>query len=92
MQAGRASRIRLGNFEERDVPLLVAPQGLWDQGVRSDAYLGVDFLKRFVLRLDVTMGRLWIHDPALDAREAPIQEPLSTPVRERPDARARGVG
>ncbi len=92
MQAGRASRIRLGNFEERDVPLLVAPQGLWDQGARSDAYLGVDFLKRFVLRLDVTRGRLWIRDPALDASEAPDREPLSTPVRERPDARVRGVG
>ncbi len=68
MQAAVATRIGLGNLEERDVPLLVAPQGLWDQGARSDAYLGVDFLKRFVLRLDVPRGRLWIHDPGLDLR------------------------
>lgn len=92
MQAAVATRIALGKFEERDVPLLVAPQGLWDQGARSDAYLGVDFLKRFVLRLDVARGRVWIHDPAVDAVETPVREPHSTPSRERPDARAQGVG
>lgn len=92
MQAAIARQIRLGDFEERDVPLLVAPQGLWDQGARSEAYLGVDFLKRFVLRLDLARGRVWIHDPAPDTREVPTLDPLSTPSRERPDARSHGVG
>ncbi len=92
MQAAVAKQIRLGDFEESDVPMLVAPQGLWDQGKKSDAYLGVDFLKRFVLRLDWTRGRLWIHDPSLGARDAPIPDPVSTPSRKRPDARGNGVG
>lgn len=92
MQAAVATRIGLGKFEERGVPLLVAPQGLWDQGVRSDAYLGVDFLKRFILRIDVPRRRIWIRDPSSDAVESPIREPVSAPSRERPDARVHGVG
>jgi hypothetical protein len=71
MQAAMAKRVRLGDFEERDVPLLVAPQGLWNQGKQSEAFLGVDYLKRFVVRIDMSRGRLWIRDPALGAGDAP---------------------
>lgn len=64
MEAAVAGRVALGPFEERDVPLLLAPRGLWDEGPRSDAVLGVDFLKRFVVRIDTARGRLWIRDGA----------------------------
>lgn len=92
MQAAVAKRVRVGGFEERDLPLLVAPQGLWDQGPRSAASLGVDFLKRFVLRIDVRHGRLWIRDPSVDTEKTPVSEPTVLPQRERQETRTTGVG
>jgi hypothetical protein len=92
MFAAIAKRIRLAELEEQDVPLLVAPEGLWDRGPRSEALLGVDFLKRFVVRLDLTRKRLWIRDPSLGAREAPGPEPVSAPRRRQPGARVAGIG
>jgi hypothetical protein len=62
MQAAVADRVALGPFEERRVPLLLAPRGAWQEGPRSDAVLGVDFLKRFVLRIDAPRGRVWIRE------------------------------
>lgn len=89
MQAARAALVRLGRFEERDVPLLVAPQGAWGQGARSEALLGVDFLKRFVLRIDYPRRRLWIGDaPAVPAGPPPVSAP---PPPGAPEA-ALGVG
>jgi predicted aspartyl protease len=81
MQAARAALVRLGGFEERDVPLLVAPQGVWGQGARSEALLGVDFLKRFVLRIDYPRRRLWIRDgpPAPLADPPPVSAPPPPP-------------
>jgi len=64
LEAATAERVRLGPFEETQVPLLVAPNGLADQGVRGEALLGVDFLKRFVLRIDYARKRLWVADRA----------------------------
>jgi hypothetical protein len=64
MQAAVAVRVGLGPFEERQVPLLLAPRGAWQEGPRSDAVLGVDFLKRFVLRIDYRRRRVWIRDGA----------------------------
>jgi hypothetical protein len=90
MQAARAALVRLGNFEERDVPLLVAPQGAWGQGARSEALLGVDFLKRFVLRIDYPRRRLWIRDvPAVPVEPPPVSAPPPPPGE--PEA-ALGVG
>jgi predicted aspartyl protease len=64
MEAAVAARVALGSFEETEVPILVAPRGLWDAGPRSEALLGVDFLKRFVLRIDYPRARVWIRDVA----------------------------
>jgi len=90
MQAARAARIRFAGFEERDVPLLVAPQGAWGQGPRSEALLGVDFLKRFVLRIDYPRRRLWIRDgpPPPPVEPPPVSAP---PPPGEPEA-ALGVG
>lgn len=88
MQAARAARVGLAGFEERDVPLLVAPQGVWGGGARSDALLGVDYLKRFVLRIDYPRRRLWIRDAAPAPADPP---PVSAPPP-RPPKVAREVG
>ena len=61
-EAATAERVGVGPFEEADVPLLVAPNGLADQGARGEVLLGVDFLKRFVIRIDYPRRRLWIAD------------------------------
>lgn len=90
MQAARAALVRLGGFEEPDVPLLVAPQGVWGQGARSEALLGVDFVKRFVLRIDYPRRRLWIRDPLpAPAEPPPVSAPPPPPGE--PEA-ALGVG
>ena len=62
LKAATAARVRIGPFEDDDVPLLVAPNGLAEQGARGVALLGVDFLKRFVIRIDYPRRRVWIAD------------------------------
>jgi len=89
MQAARAALVRLGGFEERDVPMLVAPQGVWGQGPRSEALLGVDFLKRFLLRIDYPRHRLWLRDAPPPAEPPPVSAPPPAPGE--PEA-ALGVG
>ncbi len=75
VEAARAARLRLGSFEERDVPILLAPRGLHNQGIGSDSLLGVDLLRRFVVRIDYPRRRLWLWEPARkpgdDAPSAP---------------------
>jgi hypothetical protein len=72
MEAAVAERVRIGPFEETEVPMLVAPQGIWSQGPRSPALLGVDFLKRFVLRIDYASGRLWLRDASSGEAAPPL--------------------
>lgn len=81
MQAARAALVRLGGFEEREVPLLIAPQGVWGAGPRSEALVGVDFLKRFVLRIDYARRRLWLRDgpPPPPADPPPVSAPPPPP-------------
>jgi hypothetical protein len=72
MEAATAATVRLGPFEEVDVPLLVAADGVWNQGPRSPALLGVDFLRRFVLRIDYPRARVWVRDAAPTPRAPPL--------------------
>jgi predicted aspartyl protease len=64
LRAARAARVRIGPFEERDVPLLVAPGGL--PGYGGDSIIGVDLLKRFVVRIDYARRRLWLGEAGED--------------------------
>ncbi len=64
LEAVTAARFQLGPFAESDVPMLVAERGVQGAGPRSDALLGVDLLKRFVLRIDYARKRLWLAEPA----------------------------
>ncbi|HEY8492489.1 MAG TPA: hypothetical protein VIN04_01275 [Myxococcota bacterium] len=80
MEAATAARVRFAGFEEREVPMLVAPRGVWGQGARSEALLGVDFLKRFVVRIDYARRRLWVRDPPrLPMRPPPVSAPPPEP-------------
>ena len=64
LEAVTAARFQIGPFAESDVPMLVAERGVQGAGARSDALLGVDLLKRFVLRIDYPRKRLWLAEPA----------------------------
>ena len=64
LEAVTAERFQIGPFAESDVPMLVAEHGAQGAGARSEALLGVDLLKRFVLRIDYPRKRLWIAEPA----------------------------
>jgi len=64
LEAVTAARFQIGPFAESEVPMLVAEHGAQGAGARSEAWLGVDLLKRFVLRIDYPRKRLWIAEPA----------------------------
>jgi hypothetical protein len=64
LEAVTAARFQIGPFAESDVPILVAERGVQGAGARSEALLGVDLLKRFVLRIDYPRKRLWLAEPA----------------------------
>ncbi len=64
LEAVTAARFQIGPFVESEVPMLVAEHGAQGAGARSEALLGVDLLKRFVLRIDYARRRLWIAEPA----------------------------
>jgi hypothetical protein len=64
LEAVVADRFQIGPFAESEVPMLVAEFGANGAGARSDAMLGVDLLKPYVLRIDYARKRLWIQQPA----------------------------
>lgn len=63
LEAVVADRFSIGPFAEAEVPMLVAEFGAHGAGARSDAMLGVDLLKPYVLRIDYVRKRLWISEP-----------------------------
>lgn len=60
LEAMTAPRVRIGPFEQEDVPILVAARGAQGAGARSEALLGVELLQDYVIRLDYARKRLWI--------------------------------
>jgi predicted aspartyl protease len=64
LEAVTADRFQIGPFAESEVPMLVAEFGAHGAGARSEAMLGVDLLKPYVLRIDYPRKRLWISQPA----------------------------
>lgn len=69
LRAATAASLRIGRFEERAVPILVAERGAHGAGARSDAMLGVELLRGYVIRIDGPRSRLWM------ARPGPPGEP-----------------
>src|SRR5690606_11168649 len=88
MQAARAALVRLGGFQERDVPLLVAPQGVWGAGPRSEALLGGDSRRRFGGPTACARRRLWLRGALPPPADPP---PVSAPPPSEPEA-ALGIG
>jgi hypothetical protein len=64
LQAATAPSIRIGRFEEKDVPILVAELGAQGAGPKSQAIVGLDLLDHYVLRIDYPRHRLWMSRPA----------------------------
>jgi predicted aspartyl protease len=64
LEAVTADRFQIGPFAESEVPMLVAEHGAHGVGARSDAILGADLLRPYVVRIDYARQRLWISEPA----------------------------
>ena len=60
LEAATAPSVRIGRFEENDVPILVAEKGAQGAGPRSEAILGLDLLGEYVLRIDYPRRRIWM--------------------------------
>lgn len=64
LEAATAASVRIGGFETNDVPLLVAERGAQGAGPRSEAILGLELLRSYVLRIDYPRRRLSISRPS----------------------------
>lgn len=64
LRAATAPSVRIGRFETKDVPLLVAERGVQGAGPRSEAILGLELLRPYVLRIDYPRRRLSISRPS----------------------------
>jgi predicted aspartyl protease len=64
LEAVTADRFQIGPFAELEVPILVAEFGAHGAGARSEAVLGADLLKPYVVRIDYPRKRFWISEPA----------------------------
>lgn len=68
-QLAEAKRVSVGPFTFEDVPVVVAPRGLYQQGTASNSLVGHDLLAPFTLRIDYPRRRLWLRRTApLEAR------------------------
>jgi predicted aspartyl protease len=56
-------RLGVGWFEERNVPILIAPRGLHNQAGEGGSVVGVELLRRFVMRIDYPRARLLLFEP-----------------------------
>jgi len=66
-EVGVASSLRLGPFEFERVPVVVSPNGWFNQGYPGDSIIGYDVLSQFTVRIDYPRRRIWLRrDP--DAR------------------------
>lgn len=72
-----ADRLSLGGHELGPVPLLVAPNGWYNQGTGNDSVLGAELLGRFLVRLDYPRRRLWLQprSPATSPSDADTPAP-----------------
>jgi clan AA aspartic protease (TIGR02281 family) len=55
-----AKSVKIGPFELKDVPVLVAPRGFYNIGGNTDSVIGYDLLRQFIARFDYDSGRLWL--------------------------------
>lgn len=63
-----AKEFKIGGFASGPYPVVVAPQGAYNQGAGNDSVIGVDSVRSFVVRIDYPRKRLWLKrtgDPAV---------------------------
>lgn len=60
VEFAEAGSVRLGSLEFRDLPVIVAPRGLYQQGTANDSLIGFDLLSQVTLRIDYPRKRAWL--------------------------------
>ena len=59
VEFAEAASVRVGSLEFRDLPVVVAPRGLYQQGTANDSLIGFDLLSQLTLRIDYPRKRAW---------------------------------
>jgi predicted aspartyl protease len=60
VEFAEARSVRVGSLEFRDLPVIVAPRGLYQQGTANDSLIGFDLLSQVTLRVDYARRRAWL--------------------------------
>jgi hypothetical protein len=55
-----AKEFKIGGFASGPLPVIVAPNGWYNQGTGNDSAIGYDVLRPFVLRIDYARKRIWL--------------------------------
>jgi predicted aspartyl protease len=60
VEFAEARSVRVGSLEFRDLPVIVAPRGLYQQGTANDSLIGFDLLSQLTVRIDYPRKRAWL--------------------------------
>jgi predicted aspartyl protease len=60
VEFAEARSVRVGALEFQNLPVIVAPRGLYQQGTANDSLIGVDLLTQVTLRIDYPRRRAWL--------------------------------
>jgi predicted aspartyl protease len=60
VEFAEARSVRVGTLEFQNLPVIVAPRGLYQQGTANDSLIGVDLLTQVTLRIDYPRRRAWL--------------------------------
>jgi predicted aspartyl protease len=60
VEFAEARSVRVGALEFRDLPVIVAPRGLYQQGTANDSLIGFDLLSQLTVRIDYPRKRAWL--------------------------------
>jgi hypothetical protein len=60
VEFAEARSVRVGSLEFRDLPVMVAPRGLYQQGTANNSLIGLDLLSQVTLRIDYPRRRAWL--------------------------------
>jgi predicted aspartyl protease len=60
VEFAEAGSVRVGSLEFRNLPVIVAPRGLYQQGTANDSLIGFDLLSQVTLRIDYPRKRAWL--------------------------------
>jgi predicted aspartyl protease len=55
-----SSDIQIGGFEGHEMPVWVAPRGLYNQAGNTDSVVGYDWMRQFTIRIDYRRSKMWL--------------------------------